>query len=193
MDQALVTADTPGRDDLSGAEIRAALEALSPGERLKLGAIADFLRGGTGLEKGDLVQEAACRALDGRRKCPRDVPFVAVLAGIMRSVASHERAKRRGTVSLTNTGETVDGIDPGAIVQSPEDDLSEKQRASIIQAIYTTLGDDPEAQLVWMGWTEDLRGAALREATGLSQDQLDYAIRRIRTKARKLYPEGALT
>jgi DNA-directed RNA polymerase specialized sigma24 family protein len=194
MDQAGVMADTPERDYLSGIEIGAAFEALSPSDKLKLGAIDDMMRGGTGLGKGDLVQEAILRALDGSRNCPRDVSLMAFLVTSMQSIAGHERTKQRRLVSL-NMAETIDAsvVDPAAAARSPEDDLVQKQSADAVQAIYAAFSDDPEAQLVLMGWTEELRGAALREATGLDQGQLDYAIRRIRTRMRKLYNEGMLT
>lgn len=188
-------ADTPERYYLSGVEIGAAFAALSPSDKLKLGVIDDMMRGGTGLGKGDLVQEAILRALDGSRNCPRDVSLMAFLVKSMQSIAGHERTKQRRLVSLTDVAETIDAsvVDPAAAARSPEDDLVEKQSAAAVQAIYAAFSDDPEAQLVLMGWTEELRGAALREATGLDQGQLDYAIRRIRARMRKLYPEGVLT
>ncbi len=61
-----------------------------------------------------------------------------------------------------------------------------------MQAIHDNFEDDPEAQLVLMGWAEGLRGAPLREATGLDQARLDYAAKRIRTRMRKLYPQGRM-
>ena len=69
----------------------------------------------------------------------------------------------------------------------------QKQDAAAVQAIHGCFDDDPEAQLVLLGWQDDLRGAELREATSLNQGQLDYAIRRIRTKMRKTYPQGWMT
>jgi hypothetical protein len=82
----------------------------------------------------------------------------------MRSIAGHEREKHGRTVYLADLGETVDasGVDPAAPARSPEDDLVEKQEAAAVQAIYAAFSDDPEAQLVLIGWTENLRGAALR-------------------------------
>lgn len=195
MNETAAMAETPECGYLSGAEIGAALEALSEADKLKLSAIDDVMRGGTGFGKNDLIQEAACRALDGRRRCPRDVAFMAFLIETMRSVASHEREKRSRMVYLAEVGETVErgGAHPAAAAQGPEADLIEKQTADIIQAIHAALGDDPEAQLVLMGWAEELRGGALRDATGLDQGQIDYAKRRIRTKVKKMYLEGAIT
>jgi hypothetical protein len=69
----------------------------------------------------------------------------------------------------------------------------QKQDAAAVQAIHGYFDGDPEAQLVLLGWQDCLRGAELREATGLSQGQVDYAIRRIRTRMTKAYPQGWIT
>jgi DNA-directed RNA polymerase specialized sigma24 family protein len=195
MDKAAVTVATPERDYLSGAEIGAAIEALSPGDKLKLAVIDDRMRGGTGLGRGDLLQEVVLRALDGSRKCPRSVSFMAFLVESMRSIAGHERAKNRRNVPLTEVDETLDAsvLDPDSLPQNAEDGLIDEQESALVQAIHTEFDDDPEAQLVLMRWMDGLRGAAMLEATGLNQRQFDYAAKRIRTKMRRLYPQGWLT
>jgi DNA-directed RNA polymerase specialized sigma24 family protein len=194
MDQAQVMAETPQRDHLSCAEIGAAIEALTSAEKLKLSAIDEMMRGGTGLGKGDLVQEAVLRALDGSRNCPRHVPIMAFLVETMRSIAGHERTKHGRIVFLADLDGTVPGVtDPSAAGRDAEHELIAKQEIAAVQGIYALFSDDDEAQLVLMGWNEELRGAALREATGLDQGKLDYAIKRIRTRIRKLYPKGQIT
>jgi hypothetical protein len=83
--------------------------------------------------------------------------------------------------------------DPPATGLSPEEALIENQDAAAVQAIYDHFDDDPDAQLVLMGWADGLRGGALREATDLDQAALDYAAKRIRSRMRALYPEGWIT
>jgi DNA-directed RNA polymerase specialized sigma24 family protein len=179
---------------LSAAEVAAALDALSPDDKLKLGAIEAIKRGGTGFGAGELLHEAVCRALTGERNCPRDVPFMAFLVETMRSIAHHERKRQRRSASLTaepRSGGPGEGSEaPPATGPSPEDILAEKEDSAIVQAIYGHFEDDPEVQLVLMGWADGERGAALREATGLDQGALDYAAKRIRTRMRALYPQG---
>ena len=84
-------------------------------------------------------------------------------------------------------------LDPAILPQNAEDELIAQQESVVVQAIHSEFDDDPEAQLVLMGWMEGLRGAAMLEATGLNQGQFDYAAKRIRTKMRRLYPQGWLT
>lgn len=194
MDQAQVMPEAPQRDHLDRAEISAAVEALTPADKLKLSAIDDLMRGGTGFGKGDLVQEAVLRALDGSRKCPRHVPIMAFLIETMRSIAGHERTKHGRTVFVADLDDPVPaGVSDPAAGCDPEEELIRKQEAAAVQRIDRLFGDDPEAQLVLMGWSEELKGAALQEATGLDSGKLHYAIKRIRTRMRKLYPKGQMT
>lgn len=198
MGKTSVMRDAPAGDYLSAAEIGAGFDALSPDDKLKLGAIETIRRRGTGFGAGDLLHEAVCRALTGDRHCPRDVPLMAFLVETMRSIASHARKKQRRSVPLSAVphagGTAADSqADPPAAGPSPEDLLMEKEDAAAVQAIHDHFEDDPEAQLVLMGWAEELRGGPLREATGLDQAALDYAAKRIRKRVRALYPQGWMT
>jgi DNA-directed RNA polymerase specialized sigma24 family protein len=183
----------PEGDFLSAEDLIAAFEGLSPDDKLKLAAIEAIKTGGTRFGRGELVHEAVCRALTGDRNCPRDVPFMAFLVETMRSISHHDRAQRRRTKTLVGEGSTDSNAGSPATGPSPEDDLMEKQEAAAVQAIHRVFDDDPEAQLILMGWQDELRGAALRDATGLDQGQIDYASKRIRTKMKKTYPNGWLT
>jgi DNA-directed RNA polymerase specialized sigma24 family protein len=183
----------PRADEVLGAdEIIGAFDALSPDDKLKLARIEAIRRRGTGFVPGELIHEAVCRALTGARNCPRAVPFMAFMATTMRSIASHDRKQRRRTESL-GTAADDPATDPPTSAPSPEDVMMQKQDAAAVQAIHGCFDDDPQAQLVLLGWQDGLRGAELREATGLEQRQLDYAIKRIRTRMTKVYPQGWMT
>jgi DNA-directed RNA polymerase specialized sigma24 family protein len=196
MSNATVIREAPAKKAgcLGPDEIGAEFEGLSAEDKLKLSAIEAGFRGGTGFGWNELVYEAVCRALTGDRNCPRDVPFMAFLVETMRSIAHHERAKRRRSVPLTlvpRQGGAADGPPDCASEQlTPEEHLLERESADVVQAIHGLFADDPEAQLVLMGWAEALRGKALREATGLDQAALGYAAKRIRSRMRKQYPNG---
>lgn len=184
----------PAGNILSADELIGAFEALSPNDKLKLAAIEAIRRRGTGFAERELIHEAVCRMLMGERNCPRDVPFMAFMAQTMRSIAGHDREKRRRSKSVDDAAEPAVGAsgaaDSGAHAPSPEDILMDKQDAAAVREIHGYFDDDAEAQLVLLGLQDDLRGAALREATGLNQAQLDYAMKRIRIKMRKAYPQG---
>lgn len=177
---------------LSCEELLVALDALTPDEKLKLADIEAARLDGTSFTPGELLQEALCRALLGERNCPRNVPFMAFMAQTMRSIANHNREQARRTVS-TSDNAGGDAAPPGATAPSPEDELMQRQDAAAVQAIHGCFEDDPEAQLVLLGWQDGLRGSELREATGLDQGKLDYAIRRIRKRMRSAYPQGWMT
>lgn len=193
MNKASTVRDRPARDCLTAAEISAAFDGLSADDKLKLDAIEAIKRRGTGLGKGDLVREAVCLAMMGKRKCPRDVPFIAFMVKTMQSIASHAREQRGRSRSLTDGAGAPGHGNPGVLGSSPEDDLIAREDAAAFQLIDGHFMDDDEARLVLMGWAEGKRGRELREATGLDQAALDYAAKRIRSKMRKLYPQGWIT
>lgn len=185
MAEATAIQDPPEREYLRAEEIGPAFDGLSRDDKQKLHAIEAIRRRGTGFGKGELLRESLCRALDGERKCPRDVPLMAFLAMTMKSIASHAREQDKRVVAVADPPEP--GASDPPLASSPEDDVI---AASVLRNIEAHLENDDEARLVLMGWGEGLRGKALREAIGLDQAGLDYAAKRIRAIARKLYPDG---
>jgi len=95
MAEATTIRDAPAREHLRADEIGPAFDGLSRDDKLKLYAIETILRGGTGFGKGDLLREAICRALEGDRKCPRDVSFMAFVVMTMKGIAWHARKNAR--------------------------------------------------------------------------------------------------
>lgn len=190
MAEATAIRDAPTRECLRADEIGPAFDGLSRDDKLKLYAIEAIRRRGTAFGKGELLREALCRALDGDRKCPRDVPIMAFLAMTMKSIASHAREQGKRVVVVADPMEPGSADATESTAPSPEDEVV---AASMLRDIRAHLENDEEAMLVLMGWDEGLRGKALREATGLDQAGLDYAAKRIRAIARKLYPDGWTT
>jgi len=182
-------------DTLTADELAEAINALSEDDLLKLGAIETIKRSGTGFDQGELFHETVCRSLMGDRNCPRDVPIMAFFVQTMRSIASHDRKQRSRLQPMKDEGlpensTAEDQVGENATQLNPEDALIQQQEVADINAIHDLFDGDAEAQMVLLGWQDDLRGAALREATGLDQAQLDYAIKRIRIKMRNAYPNG---
>lgn len=173
--------------DLDPTEFGAAFEALSRDDRLKLTLIERSFLGGTTLRTGDLLNEAVCRTLLGRRNCPRHVPVMAFLVETMRSLCSHERAKAKKSVSAADI-EAVEArvqVGSGVLPRAPsaEDALIEAQetRETIeMDEILAMFADDKEARDVLDGLGQGLKGKELRDHAGLDQGRLDYAKKRIR-------------
>jgi len=181
-----------GGAGLEHGELLAAFDGLSPDDKIKLHAIEGVYLRGTRFAPRGLVQEAVCRAILGDRRCPKHVPVMAFLVMTMKSIASHDREQRWKTLQVVpRHGEaSVAPSDCPADELSPEEHMIEQQAVDAVKQIDDVFQDDPEAQLVIMGWADGLRGRALREATGLDQDALDYAVKRIRTRMKKKYPNG---
>lgn len=78
-------------------DVAAALEALSDEDMLRLRALARLRARGLpgGVAWSDLLHEAVLRALEGTRRWPPDVPLLAFLAGIMRSLCDEQWRRRR--------------------------------------------------------------------------------------------------
>jgi len=175
---------------LSSEETKAALDELTEADMLRLMAIERRLLSGTDLSTGDLYHEAVVRTLHGNRKCPRHVPIIAFIVETMRSIASHTRGRVRRemgqSVSIDEHANLLTGgTDPEEILLQ-----SENEAAIVLQAIEEAFSDDEHAQLLLMCWGDNLHGKELREALGLGQAELDYLIKRVRRKVRKMYPTG---
>jgi len=183
--------------DLSPEEFRTAFEGLSPDNRLKLTLIERPLLRGTSFRSNDILNEAVCRTLLGRRRCPREVPVMAFLVEVMRSIASHEREREKRMVSSSEVGEfgTPAPVGLGAMSRaaSAEDMLIEMEEAAgaiTMKDILALFEDDAEATAVLRGLDNDLKGKGLRERTGLDQGRLDYAKKRIKKVLLARFPEG---
>ncbi len=131
----------------------------------------------------DLLQEALARVLDGSRAIPPDVPPVAFLAGVMRSIkAEHWRRRRRATEeqpALASeyqvvAAESVDACDPQP---DPERWLIAAQQ---LQAIGTLFAQDPVALQIIAGLGDGLTAEEIRRALGMTKTDYDSARKRMR-------------
>ncbi len=181
-------------DFLDPEEVGAALDSLSAEDKLKLLAIEKYCLRGTDLSPKELLHEAMCGVIMGDRKCPRGVSPMAFIVQTMRSIASHQRTKRRR--EMADGGASQDGVDGAAVIMfssapaSPEAILMEQQSEDTIRVIQSCFEGDEQAQLVILGWSEGYRGKELREFVGVDQAALDYAIKRIGRTMTKRYPDG---
>ena len=137
----------------------------------------------------DLLQEALTRVLVGSRRAAADIPTVAFIAGVMRSLRSEywrrigspkvgRRASKRGSDPARLPLERPDSI-PG-----PEHALVAEQELRSIRRLFR---HDPIALTIIHGLAEGLTAEEIRAASGLSETEYASARKRMR---RLLLREG---
>lgn len=179
---------------LSTANIEAALQALPEAGWIRLHKIASVLARTHPVEAEDLLHEACCRALDGRRRCPSNVDLFRFFAEAMRSISSDalKAEKRHLTLYLvSDTDSEENAYDPPDEQPNAEEALVTAQEVSRIkQAIIFLFEDDPVAQIMVEGKMEGMDGEELRALTDL--DMIAFASKQklIRRRINKAFPEG---
>ncbi len=179
---------------LSPEEVSAAMRALPAADKQKLDAIETIKRRGTGYGRGMLLHEVTCRVWLGDRRCPRNVPVMAFLVMTMRSIAGHDREARKKlrtlhavpregiAMSATAVAEDVSMAAHAAADRAARD-------SEAVDNLCEHFPDDEEAQLLILGWSDDLRGKELQDATGLDKAGVERVAKRVRKKMRLLYPD----
>lgn len=179
------------------AALRTAIASLTDADWLRLAKVDARYRGGTDFQEGDLVQEALCRAIDGKRKCPRGVSVVKFLADAIRSIAGHRRSQMLAEISFeasppTATGEQTEGLAPADLLFAPGEDpealLLKAEGDGAIGDLIGLFPGDGEVELVVTALSLGLKGADLYEETGLAPNRIHYVIRKIRKESDKRFP-----
>lgn len=133
----------------------------------------------------DLVNEAIQRVLDGRRKWPRTVDFMAFLLETMRSVASEWAKRNRRTVPESRLN--PDGEDGGeeksflerqpASNSDPEADVAFREFADRIEKVF---GEDDEVMTVIIARVEGLTPAETQKDFNMTASAYAAAQKRLR-------------
>jgi DNA-directed RNA polymerase specialized sigma24 family protein len=164
---------------LSEVEIRKEINSLTLGERTKLIKIARYYgKGKISFEEPDeLVHEAICRLLEGKREWPRDLEKLGFLAGVIKSIAGdRSRAQRQAlerTVPLdeeTEVGEANSSEARGIIAVIE------------VKRIISLFDDDPIAQKIVVGMMDGARGEEFQQASGLSPTEYEGKRKKIRRR-----------
>ena len=184
----------PAAAYLSTADIEAALLVLPEVGWIRLRKIAGALARTYPVEAEDLLHEACCRALDGRRHCPSNVDFFRFLSEAMKSIASDtlKAMKRHPELHLVSGADGEENTyDPPDEQPNAEETLVRAQEASRIkQAILNLFEDDPVAQIMVEGIMEDMDGEELRALTELDKTAFASKRRLIKRRIEKAFPEG---
>jgi DNA-directed RNA polymerase specialized sigma24 family protein len=169
-----------------------ALELVTEMDLLRLKSIARLYARGLppDVSWDDLLQEAITRVLTGKRVRPSDVPMVAFLGGVMRSLrADHIRRARHG--GGREDPRWIDDEGEGAFELELLDPNADPERALIVteelEKIRQLFAGDAIALLIIDGLAEGLAPEQIRARNGISRTEYDSARKRMR---RTLIREG---
>jgi DNA-directed RNA polymerase specialized sigma24 family protein len=159
-------------------EVAPALRQLSDTDLLRLEALARLRARGlpASITWSDLLHEAIRRALDGSRPWPPNLPLLAFLAGIMRSVRS-EWCRRNAQERLLVEREFQCVGGPGTDEMDPERVVA---AARAVAAIYEVFSRDGPALKVIAGLADGLTAQEIRDRLGMSETEYDTTRKRMR-------------
>jgi RNA polymerase sigma-70 factor (ECF subfamily) len=171
-------------DTLSLDEITAAIEMFTDADWLRLKIAAQYFsyEGRCGRDWSDLQNEALVRALDGRRKCPRNVSVLTFLGNVIRSIASDsdDLDKTLRSHELDAAQETVTGA---ITLKAPPDPLASTFDAKrLFKEAVDLFEGDTVAQTLFEGDVDGMEGQELRELVGLTQTEFDSKRRYVRRR-----------
>ncbi|WP_244608849.1 hypothetical protein [Bradyrhizobium sp. SUTN9-2] len=160
-----------------------AIDALSDLELVRLKALARSwsrdLPGGLGWS--DILHEAIARVLDGSRPWPPDVPILAFLSGVMRSICNDHwrraRLEQRLLVSRDDPDQRSFPDDEGDEVPDPERVLA---AAQMLANIYRLFKADPLALKIIAGMADGLAAREICNIHDISELDYDTTRRRMR-------------
>jgi hypothetical protein len=200
------------------AEVRAAIESLSPSELVRLEMYARLRVKGLGRKAAgrnyeDLLGEALTATVAGATLRPEEggedrptgsvrrwnkakVTFVGHLIGAMRSIAHHWRVQfspdePRLESELVRPNPEGGAVYPFDLVRSgdPSPDRALEARREVDE-IEQAFADDHVVSLIIDGLRQEMSGQEIREALGLSQAEYETAMKRLRRKARAIATAG---
>ncbi|MFH0301875.1 hypothetical protein AAFX91_32665 [Bradyrhizobium sp. 31Argb] len=175
----------PKADDavVRAADVASAIDALSDLELVRLNALARLwsrdLPGGLGWS--DILHEAIARVLDGSRPWPPEVPIVAFLSGVMRSICNDHwrraRLEQRLLVSRDDPNQRSWPSDEADEVPVPEQVVA---AAQMLANVYRLFEGDPLALKIIAGMADGLAAREICKVYDISELDYDTTRRRMR-------------
>lgn len=164
-------------------DVASAIDTLSDLELVRLKALARLwsrdLPGGLGWT--DLLHEAIARVLDGSRPWPPDVPILAFLSGVMRSICNDHwrraRLEQRLLVSRDDPDQRSWPGDEADEVPDPERVLA---AAQMLANVYRLFEGDPLALKIIAGMADGLAAKDICKVHDMSELDYDTTRRRMR-------------
>lgn len=163
--------------DNTTADVARAIHGLTDADLVRLKALARLWTRGLPDSIGwaDVLHEAIARVLDGSRKWPPDVPILAFLSGIMRSICEDQwRRARRDLETLVRDEDVSDLCGPGDEVERIV------AAAQSVAAINQLFAGDPLALKIIAGLAEGLTPPEIRKRYDMSEREYDTTRKRMR-------------
>jgi DNA-directed RNA polymerase specialized sigma24 family protein len=178
----------------SVTEIDEAISSMPAAGLIRLSKVAVAFGRGV-IDPDDLLHEAFLSALEGRRKCPRDVDVVRFLAQAMRSIAcnhlkSLSQLPEIYSISTGNNDDEV-GLDPACGRPNAEETvISDQEVVEIKSVILSLFKDDEMAHIMVEGSMEGMEAEDLYDLTHLDKTAFASKRRLIRRRIDGAFPEG---
>lgn len=165
------------------SEIEQAIRELSDADWYRLRKAGEFLAWKVEALDGEgLLFEALERTLSGRRRWNHEVvDFVGHTIGVMRSIASHEAARRGFEVVALRSSMELVGLG------DPESRVSAEEQIRRLRGHFDER-EDHEALRVLDAMELGCDGPAIRAQLSISQRGLETIVRRIRRAAARVLP-----
>lgn len=180
---------------LSTADLRAAFEAFGKVEIHRLKKAARFLGWRCRTDGDELLGEAVERALDGRRKCKKELDPLVFLVGAMKSIASEINKRRKQSpvqLGMAESSSPTQDLLPDDT--SPENAIALKENQDhavrMVAKLEALFADDDKAQIILMGKMDELTVEEIREIGGMNMTTYASACRRMRRKIDREFPDG---
>jgi len=195
LDRRVGDDDRVSAASLSPDEIHVAVSKLSMADLVRLKRAGAYFAVGVGVEANDFLNEAICRALDGTRTCPKNVPVVVFLINVMRSMASSARVTAKESPVLESLTSTQQGgtsqIDVRDLARSAEENIVARGDShDRLKALESLFADDEDALMVVMGDLDGLDAEDTRALGGWDLKAYATIRRRMRRRIDAKYPGG---
>lgn len=183
---------------LSSSELCETINEFSKADLLRVNKIAKVMADKCGMTQEDMLQEAFVRALEEKRRCPRDVKIINFLAGVMRSIASSDAKsfERNPHVSLqtpkfekghdyqTDLEETNPSRTEAGMIAKMDLNQIRKEIPPLFES------DSEPIQLLVEGILDGMEAGELQEVSGLYGKEYNSARRLFRRRIEKTFPGG---